>query len=34
MARGVFGVPTWVVDERALFWGQDRVPLVTDALRR
>jgi 2-hydroxychromene-2-carboxylate isomerase len=25
---GVFGAPTWVVDERELFWGQDRIPLV------
>lgn len=32
-AQGVFGAPTWVVDGRELFWGQDRVELVEDALR-
>jgi 2-hydroxychromene-2-carboxylate isomerase len=30
-ARGVFGVPTFVV-EGELFWGQDRLDLVEDAL--
>jgi 2-hydroxychromene-2-carboxylate isomerase len=30
---GVFGAPTWVVDEKELFWGQDRLPLVERALR-
>ena len=30
-ARGVFGVPTFVV-ENDLFWGQDRLGLVEDAL--
>lgn len=30
---GVFGAPTWVVDEKELFWGQDRIPLVERALR-
>jgi 2-hydroxychromene-2-carboxylate isomerase len=29
---GVFGAPTWVVDGRQLFWGQDRIPLVERAL--
>ncbi len=29
---GVFGVPTWVVDEKYLFWGQDRLELVMRAL--
>ncbi len=29
---GVFGAPTWVVDGRELFWGQDRVALVERAL--
>ena len=29
---GVFGAPTWVVDERDLFWGQDRIALVERAL--
>lgn len=31
-ARGVFGAPTWVVDDAELFWGQDRIPLVERAL--
>lgn len=31
---GVFGVPTWVVDGKDLFWGQDRIPLVERALVR
>jgi 2-hydroxychromene-2-carboxylate isomerase len=29
---GVFGAPTFVVDDRELFWGQDRIPLVERAL--
>jgi 2-hydroxychromene-2-carboxylate isomerase len=29
---GVFGVPTWIVDENYLFWGQDRLELVMRAL--
>jgi 2-hydroxychromene-2-carboxylate isomerase len=29
---GVFGAPTWVVDEKELFWGQDRLNLVERAL--
>jgi 2-hydroxychromene-2-carboxylate isomerase len=33
-AAGVFGAPTWVVDETELFWGQDRIPLVERALRK
>ncbi len=32
VARGVFGVPTFVVDEKDLYWGQDRLALVEDAL--
>ena len=36
-AEGVFGVPTFVVGEtserRQLFWGQDRLDLVEEALR-
>jgi len=32
--RGVFGAPTWVVDNEHLFWGQDRIPLVERALNR
>jgi 2-hydroxychromene-2-carboxylate isomerase len=31
-AAGVFGVPTWIVDEKYLFWGQDRLELVMRAL--
>ena len=31
-AAGVFGVPTWIVDETYLFWGQDRLELVMRAL--
>ena len=31
-AAGVFGVPTWIVDEKFLFWGQDRIELVMRAL--
>jgi len=32
VAAGVFGAPTWVVDGKELFWGQDRIPLVERAL--
>ena len=32
--RGVFGAPTWIVDGKELFWGQDRIPLVERALTR
>ncbi|HSD89570.1 MAG TPA: DsbA family protein, partial [Kofleriaceae bacterium] len=31
-AAGVFGVPTWIVDDKYLFWGQDRLELVMRAL--
>jgi 2-hydroxychromene-2-carboxylate isomerase len=31
---GVFGAPTWVVDGKELFWGQDRIPLVERELER
>jgi 2-hydroxychromene-2-carboxylate isomerase len=30
--RGVFGLPTWIVDGQDLFWGQDRIALVERAL--
>jgi 2-hydroxychromene-2-carboxylate isomerase len=30
---GVFGAPTWIVDGKELFWGQDRIPLVERALK-
>jgi 2-hydroxychromene-2-carboxylate isomerase len=32
--KGVFGAPTWLVDDRDLFWGQDRVLLVERALAK
>jgi 2-hydroxychromene-2-carboxylate isomerase len=32
-AAGVFGAPTWIVDGKQLFWGQDRLVLVERALR-
>jgi 2-hydroxychromene-2-carboxylate isomerase len=31
---GVFGAPTWVVDGKELFWGQDRLQLVERELAR
>lgn len=31
---GVFGAPTWVIDGTELYWGQDRITLVEDALGR
>jgi 2-hydroxychromene-2-carboxylate isomerase len=31
-AAGVFGVPTWIVDDSVLLWGQDRLELVLRAL--
>ncbi len=31
---GVFGAPSWIIDEKELFWGQDRIPLVEHALSR
>ncbi len=30
---GVFGAPTWVVDGKDLYWGQDRIVLVERQLR-
>jgi 2-hydroxychromene-2-carboxylate isomerase len=33
VAAGVFGAPTWIVDGKELFWGQDRIELVERALR-
>lgn len=32
--RGVFGAPTFIVDGKEMFWGQDRLDLVEEALRR
>jgi 2-hydroxychromene-2-carboxylate isomerase len=31
-ARGVFGAPTFIVDGKELYWGQDRLSLVEEAL--
>ncbi|MEO7095751.1 MAG: 2-hydroxychromene-2-carboxylate isomerase [Polyangiales bacterium] len=31
---GVFGAPTWVVDGEQLYWGQDRMGFVEEALLR
>jgi 2-hydroxychromene-2-carboxylate isomerase len=31
-AAGVFGVPTFVIDDRVVIWGQDRLELVMRAL--
>jgi len=31
---GVFGAPTWIVDGKELFWGQDRIVLVERALEQ
>lgn len=30
---GVFGAPTWIVDGKDLYWGQDRIVLVERQLR-
>lgn len=30
---GAFGAPTWVVDGKDLYWGQDRIVLVERALK-
>jgi 2-hydroxychromene-2-carboxylate isomerase len=32
VAQGVFGAPTFVIDGRDLYWGQDRMVLVEQAL--
>lgn len=32
VTRGVFGIPTFVVNETELFWGQDRLVLVEESL--
>ncbi len=28
VAKGIFGVPTWIVDGEHLYWGQDRIAFV------
>ncbi len=33
-AAGVFGVPTCRLDDGQLFWGQDALPMLVDAMRR
>lgn len=33
LARGIFGAPTYVIDDE-LFWGQDRLDFVGRALAR
>lgn len=32
IARGVFGAPTFLVDDRKMFWGHDRMPLLENYL--
>jgi len=32
--RGVFGVPSFQLDDGELFWGQETLPMVADAMRR
>jgi len=32
--RGVFGVPSFQLDDGQLFWGQDSMPMLADAMRR
>lgn len=34
VAKGVFGAPTWIIDGKDLYWGQDRLGLVEAALLR
>jgi len=34
MARGGFGSPTIFVDKTDMYFGNDRLPLIRDALRR
>lgn len=33
LAAGAFGVPTFVTQDGALFWGQDRLPILLDHLK-
>jgi len=33
VAAGVFGVPTFRLDDGTLFWGQDALPMLADTLR-
>jgi 2-hydroxychromene-2-carboxylate isomerase len=34
LASGVFGVPSLVAADGTLFWGQDKLPLILDHLRK
>jgi 2-hydroxychromene-2-carboxylate isomerase len=34
LSAGAFGVPTFVTDDGEMFWGQDRMPLLTHHLIR
>ena len=34
LAAGAFGVPTFVAPDGAVFWGQDRLPILVDHLKR
>ncbi len=33
VAAGVFGAPTFVIDGKELYWGQDRLGMIEEALR-
>jgi 2-hydroxychromene-2-carboxylate isomerase len=33
IARGVFGAPTFFVDDRKMFWGHDRMPIMEHYLK-
>ena len=34
IARGVFGAPTFIVDDAKMFWGHDRMPLMEHYLKK
>ena len=34
LAAGCFGVPSFVTPDGAVFWGQDRLPILADHLKR
>jgi hypothetical protein len=34
LAAGCFGVPSFVTPDGEVFWGQDRLPILADHLRR
>jgi 2-hydroxychromene-2-carboxylate isomerase len=33
IGKGIFGAPTFVVDDRKMFWGHDRMPLLEHFLK-